>query len=94
MVVISGNEEGGDVDAVLVGSVVMMIGVLSKSKSNDDGKLMDIVIGYDNISLTNISENMGGLLVSFRRCLSVEGSDQSSIRRGTLGDMTLTSRIR
>lgn len=90
--VISGNEEGGEVDAVL-GSEMMMIGV-SKSNSNDDGKLMDIEIGYDDISLTNISKNMGGLLVSFRRCLSVEGSAQSSIRRGTLGDMTLTSRIR
>ncbi len=88
--VISGDEGGGEVDAVL-GSEMM---ILSKSNSNDDDRLMDIEIGYDNISLTNISKNMGGLLVSFRRCLSVEGSDQSSIRRVSLGDMTLTSRIR
>lgn len=89
--VISDNVEVGNVDALMVGSV-LMVGV-SKSNSNDDGKLIDIE--YEDISKTNISENMGGLLdlVNVRRCLSVE-SPESSIRKGTLGDMTLTSRIR
>lgn len=89
--VISDNVEVGNVDALMVGSV-LMVGV-SKSNSNDDGKLIDIE--YEENSETNISENMGGLLdlpVSVRRCLSVE-SPESSIRKGTLGDMTLTSRI-
>lgn len=90
--VISDNVEVGNVDVLMVGSV-LMVGA-SKSNSNDDGKLIDIE--YEDISKTNISENMGGLLdlpVSVRWRLNVE-SPESSIRKGTLGDMTLTSRIR
>ena len=88
--------------AVLVGSVttvgivvvVVVVGI-AKSYSNDDGRLietdMDIIVSSSSTS--NTSENIGGLLVSLRRCLSAEGSDQSSTRRETLGDMTLNSRI-
>jgi len=83
-VAVTGDDEGF---TALIGSVVMMDGIsTSPSKSNDDGKLMDIDNDSDPSSASNTSENMGG-------CLRVVGS--SIIRRVALGDMTvLTSRIR
>lgn len=89
--VVTGEDEGV---TALIGSVVMMDGIsTSPSKSNEDGKLMDIDNDMASSSASNTSENMGGLLVSLRRCLRVVGS--SIIRRVALGDMTvLTSRIR
>lgn len=86
---------GVAVGSVAVGMVVEVVGI-PKSYSNDDGKLIetDMDIMVSSSSTSNTSENIGGLLVSLRRCLSAEGYDQSSTRSGTLGDMTLNSRIR
>lgn len=84
---------GVAVGSVAVGMVVEVVGI-PKSYSNDDGKLIETDMDISSSSTSNTSENIGGLLVSLRRCLSAEGYDQSSTRSGTLGDMTLNSRIR
>ena len=84
---------GVAVGSVAAGMVVEVVGI-AKSYSNDDGKLIETDMDISSSSTSNTSENIGGLLVSLRRCLSAEGSDQSSTRRGSFGDMTLNSRIR
>jgi hypothetical protein len=84
---------GVAVGSVAAGMVVEVVGI-AKSYSNDDGKLIETDMDISSSSTSNTSENIGGLLVSLRRCLSAEGSDQSSTRSETLGDMTLNSRIR